>query len=124
MSKHIRFSFLIIFCLSSWSVFGQSGKIKGLVTNQDGNPIEFANISVKGTSKGAVSTASGSFEILGLSDGQFTVTASSIGFEAVSQTVTINSGGTVEISFSLQEVLQGLQTVEITGRREIGYDNK
>ncbi|WP_026947055.1 TonB-dependent receptor [Algoriphagus marincola] len=124
MSKHIRFSFLIIFCISSWSVFGQSGKIKGLVTNQDGNPIEFANISVKGTSKGAVSTASGSFEILGLSDGQFTVTASSIGFEAVSQTVTINSGGTVEISFSLQEVLQGLQTVEITGRREIGYDNK
>lgn len=124
MSKHIRFSFLILLCLCSWGAFGQSGKIVGTVTDQNGIPVEFANISVKGTSKGAVSSATGSFEILGLSDGQFTVTASSIGYEAVTQTVIINSGQTVQISFRIQEMLQGLQTVEITGRREIGYDNK
>lgn len=124
MGKPIRFFFLILFGLYTCGAYGQSGKIKGVVTDQNSKPLEFANISVQGTFKGAISNASGSFEITGLSDGQFMVTASSIGFEASTQTVSIKSGESVELSFVLQEALQGLQTVEIIGRREIGYDNK
>jgi iron complex outermembrane receptor protein len=124
MNSFTHFSFLVLLGLCSLNAFGQNGKIKGMVTSQEGKPIEFANISVKDTSKGAVTGASGSFEVSGMPEGQFTVTASSIGFETVSQTVTIKSSETLTLSFSLQEVLQGLQTVEITGRREIGYDNK
>jgi iron complex outermembrane receptor protein len=124
MKTFKRFPFIILLGILSLNAYGQNGKIKGLVTDQKGNPIEFANISIKDTSKGAISSVSGSFEVSGLPEGQFIVTASSIGFETISKTITIKSSETLRLSFILQEVLQGLQTVEITGRREIGYDNK
>lgn len=124
MKKFINFYLLLFFGFTTLSAYGQNGKIRGIVTDQNGSPIEFVNVIVKGTTKGAVSSSSGSFEIDGLPNGQLTVIASLIGYEALSQTVNINSSETLELSFKLQEAFRSLQTVEITGRREIGYDNK
>lgn len=124
MKNHIRFFLFIFLWLGISVVYAQNGKIKGQVFDSARNPIEFVNISIKGTSQGAVSNSSGAFFIEELPDGVFTLIASSIGYEAQSQTVQIKSGETIELTFTLNEFLQGLQTVEITGRREVGYDNK
>ncbi|WP_297336124.1 TonB-dependent receptor [Algoriphagus sp.] len=110
--------------LITQSVFAQTGTIKGRVTDQAGSPLEFVNVSLIGTGKGAITDIEGMFLIDNVPSGEGTITISSIGFSKESQTYSLSAGQTLELNFTLTESLQALQTVEITGRREIGYDNK
>ncbi|MFC3414336.1 TonB-dependent receptor [Algoriphagus hitonicola] len=121
MKKYILFIWSI---LIAQSVFAQTGTIKGSVTNQAGAPLEFVNVSLIGTGKGAITDMEGKFSITNVPSGEGTISVSSIGFSKESQNYTLAAGQTLELNFTLTESLQALQTVEITGRREVGYDNK
>lgn len=124
----MKSKFTLFFCFIILSLFGssyaQSGTVFGKVTDQNGRPIEFANVSLKGGVQGAITDQEGKFAIFNLQPGSLTLMASYIGFSSDSKTITLSLGQKVEVDFVLVDDLLGLQTVEITGRREVGYDNR
>lgn len=118
----ILLSFLI-FCLVRIG-YSQTGTISGKVTDNQGRGIEFVNVSIKGANQGAITDRDGRFTINTAQTGSLTLIASYIGYATQSREVSVSPGQVLEINFELSDDLLGLQTVEITGRREVGYDNR
>lgn len=105
-------------------LMAQTGTITGKISDSKGAPLEFVNVSLKATNQGAITNQEGKFTIKDVMAGPVSLTASYIGFNAVTKELTLASGSDLVVEFVLSENLLGLQTVEITGRREVGYDNK
>lgn len=124
MKKIYPFLLSFLFILITNIAFSQSGRIDGKVTDMNGVPLEFVNISIKNSTKGAISDKDGKFSILEIENGTVFLKASMIGFEPSTHEIQVQSGKISEVNFQLIESQLGLQTVEITGRREVGYDNK
>ena len=62
-----------------------------------------ANVTVEGTDTGASSNVDGSFSISGLGDGTYTVTASYIGFNDATATVTVSGGQSATADLILEK---------------------
>lgn len=124
MIKQILLLVSIPFLLSSNALLAQSGILTGVVTDGSGEPIEFVTIALIGTTTGTITGSDGRFTIENLVPGKYNLMASSIGYETQSREILINAGQLNEVNFMLNSGLIGLQTVEIMGRREVGYDNK
>ncbi len=83
--------------------------VEGTVTDADGNPIEGAEVSLDGGGSGATDAA-GNYSVIA-QNGTYDVTADSFGYEASTETVTVD-GDWVTQDFSLNaaldvEVLEG-----------------
>ncbi len=124
MSRYLLFVFFLQVLLAAQPLKAQTGTLTGKVTNATGEPLPFASIALKSSATGTVTGADGSFSLPNLAPGSYTLMASSIGYESQSRVVTINAGEVTQVNVSLTQGLYALQTVEITGRREVGYDNK
>jgi iron complex outermembrane receptor protein len=94
----------------------QTGSITGTVTDTQGNPLPGANVAVEGTSLGAATDLAGSYTIQGVAPGTYTVTASFIGYESASQTVTVDVDA-VTVNFSLQISALAGKMVSVIGSR-------
>jgi iron complex outermembrane receptor protein len=77
ISKLIALTMLLSF---SWSQ--TSGKIRGTVSSSDGQPLVGANVVVTGTAKGAATDGDGSYTILNVDAGTYSVTVSYIGYQS------------------------------------------
>ncbi|HUF08337.1 MAG TPA: TonB-dependent receptor [Rhodothermales bacterium] len=89
------------------SVLAQGrGKISGTVTDaRTGDPLPGVNVVIDGTTLGTASDTDGDYFIANLRAGEYTVTASFIGYQSVSvQEVDVRSGGTTDIDFSMSEL--------------------
>lgn len=106
------------------NLMAQTGIVFGTISNSEGAPIEFVNVSFEGTTKGGTTDKEGKFRIENVTSGEYTIVASSIGYETARKSISISSGQTLELNFQLSENDVELQTVEITGRRAIAYDNE
>ena len=122
--KHILLLFTIQLMLASNALLAQTGTITGVVTNTAGNPVEFVTVALEGTTQGGITDAAGRFAIDNLAPRRYNLLFSSLGYESESRQVTLSAGQELSLNVVLSEGLFGLQTVEITGRREISYDNK
>lgn len=105
--RKLRFSlFLIvlpIFLMTSVSVLaGTVGKISGVVTDENGEPIPGVSVLIEGTSIGAAAQVDGSYVILNVPPGTYTLLASSVGYNKMRVTsVQVQVGLTTEQSFKL-----------------------
>ena len=95
----------IVIILFSSSIFAQSGKIEGTVTDsRTGDALPGVNIILKGTYYGAATDFNGKFLISNISPGTYTVEVSFIGFKTVQYTGTeIVSNKTVLLDIKLEE---------------------
>lgn len=83
-------------------------------TNQH---IPFVTISLKGTTLGSVSDASGHFFLKNLPQGKFTAVASCLGYEAGEYEVDLEAGKTYEINFSLKPVTIDINRIVVSASR-------
>ena len=113
MKKSIL-SFLII---NFTFLMGQS--VSGTVTDENGNGLAGANVTVEGTNLGAAADASGSYSINGVSSGSYTVSASFIGYNTASKSVRVSDGGG-SANFSLSVDALAGSDVFVTGTRSAG----
>ncbi|HEX2846785.1 MAG TPA: DUF5686 and carboxypeptidase regulatory-like domain-containing protein [Chitinophagaceae bacterium] len=91
-----------LFCL--FSLFSFAGKVSGLITDDKGNPMAYASVSVKGTTKGTTSNSSGRYSIT-LSPGKYTLICQYVGYGKSEKTITVTDGDeTVNFSLSIQEL--------------------
>jgi TonB-dependent receptor len=112
------FSILFIFCLIS-SSFAQSGKIVGAVKDiATGDALVGANLYLEGTAIGAATDLDGTFAMLRIPPGDYTVKVSYIGYQGTEMQVTIAPGETKVLDVELKfDVIAGEEVV-ITAQAE------
>ena len=102
-------------------LFAQNGSISGTVTDANGAWVAGANVSVDGTSiKDAATVGSGAYLIIGVSAGTYSVTASYIGYESGTLSVTVSDGATATLDFTLSVDALESSIVLVTGTRAAG----
>ena len=104
----------------------QQGTVAGQITDQStGQPIGGARVQLVRGTVSAVSAADGRYSIT-LPAGQHELRAQLIGYNTVTQRLTVRSGETVTTDFALQRAVISMEEVIVTGtagearRREIG----
>lgn len=99
MKPTLLFSFFILS-----SLFSKAGKISGVITDEKGNALPYASVSIKGTTKGTNSNSSGRFSIT-LSPGEYTLVAQYVGYAKQEKHISVtNEDQTVDFKLSIQEL--------------------
>ncbi len=109
---------LVYFFLNTVLAFAQTGSISGLVRTSDGQAAEFVSVSVKGTTKGALTDKTGNYVIKGVKPGTHTIVAFYLGLVKQEQAVEVKAGETALAEFSLNENAAQLQEVTVHANRE------
>ena len=111
--KYLCLIFLL--ALTPLTIFAQStGSIRGTIKTSDGNPAAFVNVSIDGTSKGAVADDNGKYEIRNVTPGNYKLVASFVGLENQQQNVDVSAGQVSIIDFVLSENTLQLEEVTIS----------
>jgi TonB-linked SusC/RagA family outer membrane protein len=93
-----------------------TGGLTGIVRNNQGQAIAAANVMVRGTKIGGLTSADGRYLLVGVPAGPQTVVASLIGFGDATQTVTVVAGETTQLDFRLE-----VRAVQLEGVTAVGY---
>jgi TonB-dependent receptor len=115
------FIFLFLVCLTL-PVFGQSGKIRGTITDsRTGERLTGALVRIANSEKAAVSNLEGQYEIEGLALGQYTLSATYIGYNPTRPTKVeiTNEAEVVELVLIMQESMTTLTEVEVIGKMDM-----
>ena len=113
----MRYYYFITVFVFAGFVFAQS-TIEGTVSDESGNPLSGAIVTIDGTSHGGASGVDGDY-VINVPSGTVggntvTVTASYIGYESVSASVDVPVGGSVNQNFSLGVDAIGMKAVSVT----------
>ncbi|MBT1709855.1 TonB-dependent siderophore receptor [Fulvivirgaceae bacterium PWU5] len=111
--NRILYMFLFLL-LTAGALHAQTGKVTGTVKSNDGQPVPFVNVYLKGTSKGVMTDANGNFEITGVKDGTYTVVASSVGLQTITQSVDVTGGQSASVAIAMAEDDEELQEIVVT----------
>ncbi|MSS73333.1 MAG: hypothetical protein EXS64_17860 [Candidatus Latescibacteria bacterium] len=105
------------FCHSAQAA--EVGRIEGLVTDaRTGEPLLGVNVAVEGTRLGAVTDASGAYQVLNVQPGVYTLKVSLIGYEKASRRgVGVRAGEAVTAPISLQAEAVNVEGIEVVGRK-------
>jgi len=107
---------LVLILLVSQPLFAQikPAFIAGLIIDETGKALAYANIQIIGTTFGDASNARGDFSFSTSLTGVQKIRATMIGFEPAEKTVRLSSGDTTRVLFTLQETLITLQEATVT----------
>ncbi len=95
------------------------GRINGVLRDADtGEPLLFANVSLKGTGYGAASDKSGYYIITNIPQGNYTMLVSIIGYEASQREISVVAGLEQRQDFEVQPTAIEGQKVVVTGERQ------
>ncbi len=116
MHKNLKVKtyFTAVILLLTTYIQAQTFTISGKVTT-DSEPLAFANVSIKKSSKGAISQNNGDYKITSLKPGNYIIEASFTGYITLKKSVTISDQNIV-LNFDLKED-QLLDEVVVTGTR-------
>lgn len=93
----------------------RDGIIKGRVTDPDGHPLQAVNVGLPQINKGAVTDASGRYEIHNIPAGTYTLIFSMIGYSKATLRVEVEAGQTQTINQVLKKTVLEAETVTVTG---------
>ena len=102
---------------------GAFAEIRGQITDNNGNPISEATISVKGMKRAVRTKANGYFTLSELPIGETTILVHAIGYATQQRTLKLTNKSYQGVDFVLQERSDALPTVDVMGRREQSYKN-
>jgi outer membrane receptor for ferrienterochelin and colicin len=110
----------LVFLPTTVASQGSNGTVTGKITDEDGNPLAYANVVLLGTAWGAMSDANGVYTVKFIPPGTYNLKAMIIGFDPVTKpNIRVDAGQTTTINFALKEKVVGvMDLVEITAARE------
>src|SRR3954471_399960 len=104
-----------------------AGTVAGVVVDAGSRlPVPSAQVQIVGTTRGVVTGEDGRFRITGVRPGTYQLRVLRLGYQAAAQGVTVSSGATADVSFSLAQAAVSLEQVVTTAtgeaerKREIG----
>lgn len=89
--------------------------VYGKVSSPDGEPVEFASVYIKTTTKGTLSNEKGNFTLT-VPAGNCILVVSLPGYETVEQPITLEPGQNKEVNILMQENAVALNEVVVTGK--------
>ena len=108
------FTGLFIF-LAAIAAMAQDNSIKGFVYEEvTGEPMMFTNVYLKGTTFGGSTNENGYFNINRIPDGKYTLLITSVGYDTISEVISVAKCQSVSRKYFLKETSQKLETVTIT----------
>ena len=110
----MRLLLLLFILLISNQLIAQNGVLKGRITANDA-PLAYASVNIKGLGKGASTNSKGYYEIKNIEAGSYDIIVTSIGYQAETINVTIESNAPVVHNISLKEKPSKLNEVVVTG---------
>ena len=100
-----RSIFFLLF--SCYTLICFAGKISGTITDNRGEPLSYASVLVKGTSKGTTANSEGKYS-LNLAPGDYTIMCQHVGYKREEKQVTITDADIhLDFSLSIQELTLG-----------------
>ena len=102
---------------------GAFAEISGQITDNNGNPISEATISVKGMKRAFRTKGNGYFTLSELPSGETTIVVHAIGYATQQRTLKLTNKSFQGVDFVMQERSDALPTVDVMGRREQSYKN-
>ena len=120
---------LIVFILAlivSTVTAVETGRITGIVvTAETGKPLPYANVVVVGTKMGGMTLTDGTFTIVGVPAGTYTVKVMMMGYKPVDKhNVVVEPGETVKIEFKMEEQIVGRTQEIVVGAEQVQIDVK
>lgn len=116
----MRFKSLLslFFCFSALMLAQNTGKISGKVVDDKNDPLIGANIVIEGTTLGAAADENGSYYIINIPPGKYSIRVSSIGFtpEKLNE-VKIMAGLTTRLDFTLKPSSAQVSEIVVTYTR-------
>jgi len=112
-----KITFTILLLITCFLGYAQNGTISGKVQDKEVNndPLPFANVSIKGTTKGTTSDFDGLYQIQNVEPGTYTLVFSFVGYETKEiPNVIVNPGKTTTIDVILGANAAALDAVIIT----------
>jgi hypothetical protein len=114
-----RFCFTIVLLFLSFSIFAQTGTIRGNVFDKEsGEPIIYGNVLLQGTNKGTTTNIDGFFTIADVEPGKYTLVATYIGYDSVAVDIEIRANKISYQKIELGTSAVQLGVVDVSGRRE------
>jgi outer membrane receptor protein involved in Fe transport len=113
LSRFFIIVFLSIIFFTAMIFPQTTGKLTGVVKDQDGEPLIAANIIIDGTSIGAATNADGYYVILNIRSGTYTVRIRYVGYKTqVIENVRISADQTRQLDVTLTpEILEGEEVI-------------
>jgi outer membrane receptor for ferrienterochelin and colicins len=109
-----RFTYFLLLCLGCAQAFGQNASIQGYVL-AEGEPIPSASVVLKNAKNGTATDAQGYFELKDLKGGELFLEVSFIGYETLTQAVTLKAGERKTLYLELQPHSSSLDEVVVSG---------
>jgi len=109
---------LFYFSIAGFAQQRTDANLFGHVINKNTKEhIPYANISIKGTTIGTATDATGHYYLKNLPVGTFKLVASAVGFKPIEQEVTLESNKSLEINFEIEEDQIMLESVVVSANR-------
>jgi hypothetical protein len=108
------------FCLIliSFYSFSQNATIRGIVYNKDnGEPVAFSNVYLKGTTVGASTDLNGFFSINKVIAGSYILLVTNLEFDTISENITIKAGEIITKKFYCLKGGVMLNSVDVTAEQ-------
>lgn len=105
--------FLSFLCFGTVLMAQKSLSISGKITNNNDEPLAFANVLIQELNLGTTSDSQGNYSIENIPEGGYVLSVSMIGFQTVEQTVTVGTRSLTNVDFSLDEKVEDLKEVVI-----------
>ena len=110
-----RLLFALAFVFIATLATAQDNDIKGFVYEEStGEPVMFSNVFLKGTTLGCSTTENGYFNITRIPDGKYTLCITCVGYDTLTDQVSLAHGQTINKKYTLKETSLTLETVSIT----------
>ncbi len=122
--KILHLVVFFVFLSNQYILGATTGKLAGMVSEKNGNPIAGVNIIVEGLLIGGATDIDGNFFILKIPPGPYSVSASMIGYKKhIITEVIIQGARTTKINFILEEaIIEGEEIVVVAVRPVIEVD--
>jgi len=110
--------FMLIVFLRNVSWGQESGRssctIKGVVTDQEGTPLPYANVFLQESMEGAMSDEEGKYVFTSRDIGSRTLICTYMGYETFQKTIVLEEGGIIVLNMVLRQTAVKIQGVAVT----------
>ncbi|MCG8309614.1 MAG: TonB-dependent receptor [Cytophagales bacterium] len=122
--KYLHALTIMTLLIAGNTVLAQTGTILGTVTNSEGAPMEFVNISIEGTTKGTTTNQDGTYRIKNVEPGTHPLIFSAVGYELHKTEVEVlaNRATTVR-PIVLNEKKEQLSEIVVRGTKNKYIEN-
>ncbi len=125
VNAHIRIILALILTISATSAIAQkTGTVKGFIYNEEtGEPEIFTNVYLEGTTFGSATDVNGYYSITKIPPGDYKLTVKSLGFETISESITVEGGRIVNKKLTLKKSQINLKEFEVSAEKQEAKTN-